>query len=77
MSFSSHQKLKLAFAVWLVAFPVVACGPAFVGSGDLVGFLLGGFTGLVLGSAFFIPWIVGVGVLYLLMRLTEDPRPPL
>lgn len=73
---TTHSKLKLGFIAWLVAFPIIACGPALAGSDDLVGFLLGGVTGLVLGSVFFLPWIVGVGVLYLLLRLTEDPRPP-
>jgi hypothetical protein len=73
---TTHHKLKLGFLGWLVAFPVIACGPALAGSDDLLGFLFGGFAGLVLGSVFFVPWIVGVGLLYLLMRLTEDRRPP-
>lgn len=72
---TAHTKAKLAFVVWLVTFPVVACGPA-LSSNDLIGFLLGGFAGVLLGSLLFLPWIVGVGVLYLVMRLTEDPRPP-
>lgn len=70
-----HQKLQLALAIWIVAFPVIACGPAIANRGDLIGFILGGFTGLLFGSALFFPWIVGIAALYVLVRLTEEPPP--
>lgn len=73
MNLSTHTKVKLAFVVWLVALPIISCGPA-LSSDSIGGFLLGGFTGILFGSVLFIPWIVGVGVLFVVMRLTEEPR---
>jgi hypothetical protein len=70
-----NQRLKLALVVWVVALPVVACGPALLARGDLLAFLLGGASGLLFGSVLFVPWLVGVGVLYLLVRLTDVPPP--
>jgi hypothetical protein len=76
MDLTLNQRLKLVLVVWVVAWPLVACGPAFLAGGDLLGFVLGGFTGLVFGSVLFVPWLVGVGVLYLLVRLTDVPPSP-
>jgi hypothetical protein len=73
VSLDLNQRLKLVLVIWIVAWPLLACGPALLTRGDALGFILGGFTGLLFGSVLFVPWLVGVGVLYLLVRLTDEP----
>jgi hypothetical protein len=75
MNLTTNLKVKLIFVIWLVAFPLISCGPALA-SHSIVGFLFGGFVGILLGSVLFVPWLVGIAVLYLVMRLTEEPRAP-
>ncbi len=69
---STNSWLKVILALWVVGFLVVACSPAIAADG-IGGTLIGGAFGLLLGSFLFVPWILGVGVLLLLIWLTK-PR---
>jgi len=69
---STNSWLKVILALWVLGFLVVACGPAIAANG-IGGTLIGGVIGGAFGLFLFIPWIIGVGILLLLMRLTE-PR---
>ena len=68
----THRVLRAALTIWLVAYPVVSCGPAL--AGVAVGGTSGGLTvltALLVGSVLWWPWIVGVIVLGLLALLTK------
>ncbi len=69
---STNSWLKVILALWVLGFLVVACGPVIAADG-IGGTLIGGAFGLLLGSFLFVPWILGVGVLLLLIWLTK-PR---
>lgn len=64
---SVHRTLKVIFAIWLVAYPVVACSPVLFGASSLVvaGSLLAGILLLV-------PWLIGDLILGLLVVLTRS-----
>lgn len=68
---STHSWLRLILVLWVVGFLIISCGPAFAGDG-IVGTLAGGAIGLVLGSVLFVPWLIGVGVLLVLIWLTSE-----
>jgi hypothetical protein len=69
---TTNAKLRIALAIWAIAFPVVSCGPAVLADG-ITGTILGGLFGLVLGSVLLVPWLIGLAVLGTLVYLT-DPR---
>ncbi len=69
---TTNSWLKVILALWVLGFLVVACGPAIAADG-IGGTLIGGAFGLLLGSVLFVPWLVGVGILIVLIRLTK-PR---
>jgi hypothetical protein len=65
-----HHVLRLLFAVWLVAYPEVSCGPVLLGAAN--GGTAGGAValgGLILGGVFIVPCLVGLLVLGLLARM--------
>ncbi len=70
---STNSWLRVILAIWVIGFLVIACGPALAGDG-IVGTLAGGAIGLVLGSVLLVPWLLGVGVLLVLIRLTNPAR---
>ncbi len=70
-----NSKLRIAFVVWLVAFPLITCGPAVLGDGA-VGTVVGGLFGLTLGAVLLVPWLIGLGVLFLAVRFTDEGRRP-
>ena len=70
---SNHTKVKVVLAIWVIGYLVIACGPALSGDG-LSGFILGGFFGLLLGSALFIPWVAGLVLLVGAYFLTRPGR---
>ncbi|CAN5729383.1 hypothetical protein BH24CHL8_BH24CHL8_10860 [soil metagenome] len=69
---TTNSWLKVILALWVLGFLVVACGPAIAADG-IGGTLIGGAFGLLLGSVLFVPWLVGVGILIVLIWLTK-PR---
>ena len=60
--------LRVLLLVWIFGYLFVSCGPLL--SGDLI---LGTITALG-GIALFIPWLIGIGVLAILIRMTNPPR---
>ncbi len=69
---TANSWLKIILVLWVLGFLLLACGPAIAADG-IGGTLIGGAFGLLLGSVLFVPWIVGVGVLVVLIWLTK-PR---
>lgn len=68
----THQLLRLALTIWLVAYPLVSCTPlisgmAVGGSSGAIGLLSSWF----IGGFLWWPWIVGIIVLGLLALLTR------
>lgn len=66
-----HRLLRLLFTLWLVAYPVISCGPMLVGAAT--GGSAGGYAalgGVLVGGALLIPWLVGLLVLGLLTRMS-------
>lgn len=67
-----HRIIRLLLTIWLVAYPVLACSPILLGS--ISGGASGGYAvlgGLIAGSVFLMPWLVGIIVLGLLALLTR------
>ena len=67
-----HRLLRWLFAIWLIAYPVVSCGPILLGMA--AGGASGGTTalgGLVVALVYLIPWLIGLLVLGLLSALTR------
>lgn len=67
-----HRIIRLLLTIWLVAYPVLACSPILLGS--ISGGSSGGYAilgGLIAGSVFLMPWLVGILVLGLLALLTR------
>ena len=65
-----HGLLKLACAIWLVAYPVISCGAIVMGAG--AGGTGGGLLalgGLIAGAVLFWPWVAGLVVLGFLALL--------
>ena len=68
----THQVLRLLLTIWLIAYPVIACGPVLIGSA--AGGSSGGaaaLAGLLVGGVLLWPWLVGVLVLGLLTVLSR------
>ena len=68
----THRVLRFLLTVWVVAYPVISCGPFLLGAA--MGGRTGGYTalsGLLLGGLFWGPWLVGILVLGLLVLLTR------
>lgn len=72
---STNAWLKVILALWVLGFLVVACGPAIAADG-IGGTLVGGIFGALLGTFLFVPWIVGVGILLILIWLTNPRERP-
>lgn len=70
---SLNAKLKLLLAVWAVAYPVVACGPAYITHGGVSGFI-GNALSTLLGGILLVPWLLGLLVLGTLAWLTSSRR---
>ncbi len=64
--------LRLALVLWVVGYLLITCGPGIAADG-VTATLIAGALGLLIGSALFLPWAVGVVVLLVLLVLT-DPR---
>lgn len=67
-----NQIIRWLLALWLIAYPIVACTPLLVGS--IAGGESGAYTilgGLLAGSFLLLPWLVGILVLGLLAVLTR------
>jgi hypothetical protein len=67
-----HRFLKLLLAVWLVAYPIVACVPVIAGAAT--GGTAGGATivaGVLAGGFLFWPWLIGIVVIGLLTVLSR------
>jgi hypothetical protein len=67
-----HKIIRFLLTIWLVAYPVVACGPVLIGAAS--GGSSGGYAalgGLITGSVLLVPWLVGILVLGLLVLLTR------
>jgi hypothetical protein len=67
-----HRIIRLLLMVWLIAYPVISCGPILLGAA--AGGTSGGYAalgGLIMGSVLLVPWLVGVVVLGLLALLTR------
>jgi hypothetical protein len=63
--------LRALLTIWLVAFPVASCGSIVIGS---IAGSAGTTTvlgGVVFGSLFLVPWLIGILVLGLLAVLTK------
>ena len=60
--------LRLLLLIWVVGYLAVACGPMLDGN-----LLIGTFT-LFGAIVFFVPWVIGIVVLLLLIRLTDVRR---
>lgn len=69
---STHSWLKVILVLWVLGFLVAACGPTIAADG-IGGTLIGAVFGLVLGSILIVPFLLGVGVLLVLIWLTK-PR---
>jgi hypothetical protein len=67
-----HRIIRLLLTIWLVGYPVVACGPMLVGA--FAGGKSGGAVavgGLVAGGLLLGPWLIGILILGLLAVLTR------
>lgn len=67
-----NQILRLLFTIWLVAYPVISCGPVLLGASS--GGPAGGAAalgGVIVGGVFLVPWLVGLLVLGLLTVLSR------
>jgi hypothetical protein len=66
-----HRIIRMLLTIWLVAYPVVSCGPVILGSmagGSGAATAVGG---ILVGWFLFVPWLVGIIVLGLLAILTR------
>lgn len=60
--------LRILLLVWVLGYLFAACVPL------LGGHLVLGVVALAGGMVLFIPWLIGVVVLAVLIRLTNEPR---
>jgi hypothetical protein len=60
--------LRILLLIWVFGYLLVSCGPILAGN------LLIGTITLVGGLVLFVPWLVGIVVLWLLIRLTDRRR---
>lgn len=63
-----NRALRVLLAIWVVAYPVLACGPLLTGNPLMAG------LGLFAGAVFLVPSLVGTLVLAVLVWLTNPPR---
>jgi hypothetical protein len=70
---STNGWLKLLLVLWVAGYLLLACGPAIAMEG-IGGTLIGAVFGLLLGSALFVPWLVGLVVLIALVWFTGNSR---
>lgn len=59
--------LRVLLLIWIFGYLFVSCGPLL--GGDLI---LGTITALG-AIVLFIPWVIGIGVLAILVRMTNPP----
>lgn len=67
-----HQVFRWLFTIWLIAYPVLSCGPILLGAAT--GGASGGATtaaGLFVGAVYLLPWLIGLLVLGFLAVLTQ------
>ncbi len=67
---STNGWLRLLLVLWVVGYLLITCGPAIAVDG-VTATLIAGALGLLLGSALFVPWAIGVVVLVGLIWLTD------
>jgi len=68
----THQLLRAALTIWLVAYPLVSCTPVIAGvAAGGTGGSMAALAGLMFGGLLWGPWIVGIIVLGLLALLTR------
>ena len=65
---SLNTGLRILLLIWIVGYLVVSCGPLLNGH-----LLIGGAT-LVAGIVLFIPWVIGIGVIAILIWMTNTRR---
>ena len=70
---SLNGKLKIGLAIWAVAYPVVACGPAWITEGAVIG-TIGNAVSFFLASLLFVPWLLGLVVLGALVWVPSPRR---
>ena len=67
-----HDFLRVLLVIWAVGYPVVSCAPLLIcvreGAG---GALVGSVIAIILGSALFVPWVVGLVILGLGVYMTR------
>ena len=67
----AYRFFQYLFTIWLIAYPMLACGSMLVGASTGGGASMAAVSGVVLGSLFLIPWLIGLLVLGLLLFLTR------
>ena len=67
----AYRFFQYLFTIWLIAYPALACGSVLVGASAGGGLSMAAVSGVVLGSLFLIPWLIGLLVLGLLLFLTR------
>ena len=60
--------LRVVLLIWIFSYLFISCGPLL--GGDLI---IGTITALG-GIVLFVPWVIGIGVLAILIRMTNLPR---
>ncbi|MEO5940225.1 MAG: hypothetical protein ABIZ72_04720 [Candidatus Limnocylindrales bacterium] len=63
-----NTALKVLLLIWVVGYLLVSCGPL------LGGHLFIGAVAALGGIVLFVPWLIGVVVLAVLIRVTNQPR---
>jgi len=63
-----NNLLRVLLLIWIFGYLFVSCGPFL--SGD---FILGTITALT-ALVLFVPWVIGIVVLAILVRMTNPPR---
>jgi hypothetical protein len=69
----TNTRLKIILAIWAVAYPVLACGPAYLTQGGVSG-AIGNITSLFLSSVLLIPWLLGLIVIGALVWISGPRR---
>ncbi|HWH23696.1 MAG TPA: hypothetical protein VNW68_02260 [Candidatus Limnocylindria bacterium] len=70
---SRYTWLRIILFIWLIAFPVVACGPLLLSEQD-VAVALSALFGLVVFWLLFVPWLIGLVILGIAVYITSPGR---
>ena len=73
---AARRLLKQVLAIWAVAYPILSILPLLSGGTSSTGSTaVGAFASLLVASALFFPWIVGIIVLGVLVLVAPAPMP--